>query len=529
MKSLQSFPSMHKLIQYGVEARTSLQEGVKKLVDAVAVTLGPSGRNVVCGRKGGPHTTKDGVTVAKEVLLEDPFEAQGADLVREAAQRTADEAGDGTSTASILALSIIEAGAGARKPETNVQALRRGIEKAVVFVVDSIKSQAKPLLDEDVERVASVSANDPEIGKIIAHAVSKVGRDGAMLVEEGQKATTECEIVEGMQFDRGWLTHYMVTDRTKMIAELNDCAVVITDKKISSDEEFVKFMEIVFAKTGAKSMFLICEDLEGSALACAALNNLQGRFTTVAVKAPGFGDRRKNMMEDIAALTGATVFSDQSGVKDLTKEMIGSASKVLSTKDKTTITGGAGSKEAVQTRIELIRNQIETTTDEYEKGKHKERLGRLTGGIALIKVGGATENEMKERRDRVDDAVAATKAAIAEGIVPGAGIAYMVAAKALNELIETVKDIPADELEGMRIVRDAIVKPAERLAENACESIEVIQARAVETNVSDPAKVARCALQNGASTAVMILTSECVIVDAPKPEPNPAVPPMMRM
>lgn len=533
---------MAKEIKFNVNAREELKNGVDALADAVKVTLGPKGRNVIIDKKfGAPHITKDGVTVAREIELEDSFQNMGAQLVKEVASKTGDQAGDGTTTATVLAQAIVNVGLKNVTAGANPMDLKRGIDKAVSKVVESIKAQAQEVDDDisKIENVARVSANnDEEIGRLIAEAMQKVKKEGVITVEEAKGTETSVDVVEGMQFDRGYISPYFVTNSEKMECEMDSPYILLYDKKISNLKDMLPILEAV-AQSG-RPLLIIAEDVDNEALATLVVNRLRGSLKICAVKAPGFGDRRKEMLEDIAVLTGGTVISEikgmqlaQSSVKDL-----GTAEKVTVNKDNTTIVNGAGSKDAIASRVGQIKAQIETTTSNYDKEKLQERLAKLAGGVAVLYIGAPSEVEMKEKKDRVDDALSATRAAIAEGIVPGGGVAYIRALNALDEL----KGENEDENTGIAIIRRAIEEPMRQIMENAgVEGAVILQkvkdgtgdfgfnARTdtfenfFETGVIDPAKVTRVALENAASIAGMFLTTECVIAD--KKEENP-VPPM---
>ena len=534
---------MAKEIKYNVEARELLKEGVDALANAVKVTLGPKGRNVIIDKKfGAPHITKDGVTVAKEVELDDNFANMGAQIVKEVASKTNDDAGDGTTTATVLAQAIIGVGIKNVTAGANPMDLKRGIDKAVAAVVENIKSQSQEVGEnlEKVEQVATISANnDSSIGKLIAEAVGKVKKEGVITVEEAKGTETHVDVVEGMQFDRGYISAYFVTDTEKMEAVLERPYVLITDKKISTMKEIMGVLEPV-AQNG-RSLLIIAEDVDGEALSALVVNKLRGTLKIAAVKAPGFGDRRKEMLEDIAILTGATVITEDKGLRldAATVEMLGSADKVTISKDNTTIVDGAGSQEAIAARVAQIRNQAEVSTSDYDKEKLHERLAKLAGGVAVLFVGAATEVEMKEKKDRVDDALAATRAAIEEGIIPGGGVAYIRAAAAIADL----KGDNDDETTGIAIVRRAIEEPLRQIVANAGGEGSVVvnkikegegsfgyNARAdryedmFEAGIIDPTKVARVALENAASIASMFLTTECVLAEKKEENPAPAMP-----
>ncbi|MBR3013027.1 MAG: chaperonin GroEL [Bacteroidales bacterium] len=535
---------MAKEIKFDVDVRSKMKEGADSLANAVKVTLGPKGRNVVIDKKfGAPQVTKDGVTVAKEVELEDRFANMGAQMVKEVASKTNEQAGDGTTTATVLAQAIINVGLKNVTAGANPMDLKRGIDKAVAAVVGNLKAQSQEVGDDysKIEQVGTVSANnDGYIGKLIADAMSKVKKDGVITVEEAKGTETEVKVVEGMQFDRGYISPYFMTNGDKMEAVLDDAYILLTDKKIGNMEDLMPVLEPV-AREG-RSLLIIAEDVEGQALTTLVVNRLRGTLKVAAVKAPGFGDRRKEMLQDIAVLTGATVVSEERGftLQNATVQMLGRAEKVTITKENTTIVGGAGDSAAITERAELIRKQIATTTSDYDKEKLLERLGKLAGGVAVLYVGATTEVEMKEKKDRVEDALNATRAAVEEGYLPGGGVAYIRAASALNGL----KGDNEDETTGIHIVAKAIEEPLRQIAENAGVDGSVIiqkvkegkgdfgyNARTdeyvnlYEAGVIDPTKVARVALENAASVAGMFLTTECGIVDIPEKEPAaPAMP-----
>lgn len=528
---------MAKQIFFDIEARSKMKRGVDILANAVKITLGPKGRNVVLEKKFGvPTITKDGVTVAKEIELEDPIENIGAQMVKEVASKTADIAGDGTTTATVLAQSIIAEGVKMVTSGSNPMDLKRGIEKAVAKVIESLKAQSQTVGSDisKIQQVASVSANnDTEIGKLIAEAMKKVGKEGVITVEEAKGTDTTVEIVEGMQFDRGYISPYFVTNSEKMEVELQNPYILIYDKKISSMKDILQILEKV--AQGGRPLLIIAEDLEGEALATLVVNKLRGTLKVAAVKAPGFGDRRKEMLQDLAVLTKGIVVSEEQGFKlesaDLT--YLGSSASVTINKDNTTIVGGKGKKEEINARVNQIKAQIETTTSDYDKEKLQERLAKLSGGVAVLYVGAATEVEMKEKKDRVDDALHATRAAVEEGIVPGGGVAYIRAIDSLNKF----KGANEDETTGAAIVRRALEEPLRQIVSNAgLEASIVVQkvkegkgdfgfnARTEEyenllkAGVIDPTKVTRIALENAASISGMFLTTECVIADKPKKE-----------
>lgn len=534
---------MAKQIIFDTDAREQLKAGVDALANAVKVTLGPKGRNVLIDKKfGAPQVTKDGVTVAKEIELEDKVENMGAQLVKEVASKTNDDAGDGTTTATVLAQAIITTGIKNVTAGANPMDLKRGIDKAVVAVVADLQKQSQKVGGDmnKIQQVATISANnDEEIGKLIAEAVSKVKKEGVITVEEAKGMETYVDVVEGMQFDRGYISPYFITNTEKMEADLEKPYVLITDKKISTMKELLSVLEPV-AQSG-RSLLVIAEDVDGEALSSLVLNKLRGTLKIAAVKAPGFGDRRKEILQDIAILTGGTVISEETGLKldAATVDMLGSAEKITLTKDNTTIVNGAGKKNAIADRVAQIRMQMETSTSDYDKEKLQERLAKLAGGVAVLYVGAATEIEMKEKKDRVDDALAATRAAVAEGIIPGGGVAYIRATKALDKL----KGENEDETTGIHIVNRAIEEPLRQIVANAGGEGSVVVNKVREgksaygynartdvyedmfkAGIIDPTKVARVALENAASVASMFLTTECVLADIK--EDVPAMPPM---
>ncbi|MCQ2236171.1 MAG: chaperonin GroEL [Bacteroidales bacterium] len=534
---------MAKNIKFNTEARELLKNGVDQLANAVKVTLGPKGRNVVIEKKfGAPHITKDGVSVAKEVELADPFENMGAQMVKEVASKTGDDAGDGTTTATVLAQAIVTAGIKNVTAGANPMDLKRGIDKAVAKVVANIKEQAQEVdnSNEKIKQVATISANnDSEIGTLIAEAMGKVGKEGVITVEEAKGTETTVEVVEGMQFDRGYISPYFVTNTEKMEAELDNPFILIYDKKISTMKDMLPVLEKT-AQTG-RPLLIIAEDVDGEALATLVVNRLRGSLKVAAVKAPGFGDRRKEMLQDIAILTGGVVISEETGLnlEMATLEMLGNAEKVSINKDNTTIVNGAGDKAAIAERAAQIKAQIANTKSDYDREKLQERLAKIAGGVAVLYVGAATEVEMKEKKDRVDDALCATRAAVEEGIVPGGGVAYIRATKALDNL----KGDNADETTGIQIIRRAIEEPLRQIVFNAGLEGAVIVQRVKNgkgdygynartdsfenlftTGVIDPAKVTRVALENAASIASMILTTECTIAEEKSDAPAPAMP-----
>jgi chaperonin GroEL len=533
---------MAKEIIFDTTARDRIKKGVDKLADAVKVTLGPKGRNVILDKKfGAPTVTKDGVSVAKEIELKDPVENMGAQLVKEVASKTADAAGDGTTTATVLTQAIFAHGIKNVAAGANPMDLKRGIDKAVIAVVENLRKQSKKIKDSsEIAQVATISSNsDEEIGKMIANAMDKVGKDGVITVEEAKGTETEVKTVEGMQFDRGYLSPYFVTNTEKMEAELDSPFILIYDKKISSMKELLPILE-QSAQTG-KPLVIIAEEVEGEALATLVVNKIRGALRVAAVKAPGFGDRRKAMLEDIAILTGGKVISEEQGFKleNATLDMLGRAEKINIDKDNTTIVNGAGKKNDIQGRIAQIKAQIETTTSDYDKEKLQERLAKLSGGVAILYVGAATEVEMKEKKDRVDDALHATRAAVQEGIIPGGGVAYIRAVDALKD-VQTDNE---DQATGVNIVRLALEAPLRTIAENAGQEGSVVVNKVrdakkdfgynarenkfenfFEAGIIDPTKVARLALENAASIAGLLLTTEAVVSEIPEEKEAPAMP-----
>ena len=533
---------MAKKIIYGEEARKALQAGIDKLADTVKITLGPKGRNVVLDKKfGAPLITNDGVTIAKEIELEDEFENMGTQLVKEVAVKTNDAAGDGTTTATLLAQALVREGMKNVAAGANPMAIKRGMQKAVNAAVEAIKSNAKMVSGtKDIARVATVSSDDAEVGELIAQAMEKVTSDGVITIEESKTAETYSEVVEGMQFDRGYITPYFCTDSDKMEAVLDDAYILVTDKKISVIKDLLPLLEQIVQS--GKKLLIIAEDIEGEALTTLILNRLRGTFTVVGVKAPGFGDRRKEMLQDIAILTGATVVSGDVGIelKDATLDMLGTAHQVKVDKENTTIVDGGGKSEDIKSRIHQIRAQIEKTTSDFDREKLQERLAKLSGGVAVIKVGAATEVEMKEQKLRIEDALSATKAAVEEGIVAGGGTALIAAMPAVKKLLEEVKD--PDEKTGIAIILKALEEPVRQIAANAGLEGSVIINELISKNDSnygfdvtlkqykdmlsagivDPAKVTRSALQNASSVASMVLTTESLVTDIP--EENPPAP-----
>ena len=533
---------MAKEIKYNVEARELLKEGVDALCNAVKVTLGPKGRNVIIDKKfGAPHVTKDGVTVAKEVELEDTFANMGAQMVREVASKTNDDAGDGTTTATVLAQSLISVGIKNVTAGANPMDLKRGIDAAVAKVVESLKAQSQVVGSDiaKIEQVATISANnDSKIGKLIAEAMAKVNNEGVITVEEAKGTETHVDVVEGMQFDRGYISAYFITDTEKMEAQLDKPYILITDKKVSTMKEIMGILEPV-AQSG-RSLLIIAEDVDGEVLSALLVNKLRGTLKIAACKAPGFGDRRKEILEDIATLTGGTVISTDKGMKieDAGLEALGTADKVTLNKENTTIVDGAGTKEAIAARVQQIRASIENATSDYDREKLQERLAKLAGGVAVLYVGAATEVEMKEKKDRVDDALAATRAAVEEGIVPGGGVAYIRAVESL----EGMKGENDDQTTGIQIVKRAIEEPLRQIVANAGGEGSVVVNKVKEgtgafgynarddryedmlaAGIIDPTKVSRVALENAASIASMFLTTECVLAEKKEDSPLPGM------
>ena len=533
---------MAKQIIYGEEARKALQNGIDKLADTVKITLGPKGRNVVLDKKyGAPLITNDGVTIAKDVELEDPFENMGAQLVKEVATKTNDVAGDGTTTATLLAQALVREGMKNVAAGANPMVVKKGIKLAVDTAVEAVKNNSKPVTSSnDIARVATISAADEEIGNIIADAMEKVSADGVITVEESKTAVTDSDIVEGMQFDRGYISPYMVTDTDKMEAVIDDALILITDKKISNIQEILPLLEQVLK--GGKKLVIVAEDVEGEALSTILVNKLRGTFTCVAVKAPGFGDRRKDMLRDIAILTGGEVIASELGLElsETTLDMLGQARQVKISKENTIIVDGAGDKTEIANRVAQIKTQIETTTSDFDREKLQERLAKLAGGVAVIRVGAATETEMKEKKLRIEDALAATKAAVEEGTVAGGGVALLNAIPAVKALLDATED--ADEKTGIKIVLKALEEPARQIAANAGLEGSVIVNTIMtsdkagcgynfatgefvdmfEAGILDPTKVTRSALQNASSVASMVLTTESLVADKPDPAADAA-------
>ena len=526
---------MAKQIIYGEEARKAIERGVNQLADTVKITLGPKGRNVVLDKKfGTPLITNDGVTIAKEIELEDAFENMGAQLIKEVSTKTNDVAGDGTTSATVLAQAMINEGLKNLAAGANPMTMRKGIQKATTAAVDAVKEASQPVSgSKDIARVGTISSGDEVIGSLISEAMEKVSRNGVITIEESKTAETYSDVVEGMQFDRGYLSPYMVTDTDKMEAVIDDALILITDKKISNIQEILPLLEQI-VKAGRK-LLIIAEDVDGEALATIILNKLRGTFNCVCVKAPGFGDRRKEMLQDIAILTGGTVISSELGMelKDAQLNMLGQAHQVKVTKENTVIVDGAGSAEEIRARVNQIQRQIESTTSEYDREKLQERLAKLSGGVAFIKVGAATETEMKEKKLRIEDALNATRAAVEEGIVPGGGTAYVIAAKAADKLVSTLE---GDEKTGAAIVAKALRAPIMQIAANAGLEGAVIlntvynsesanfgfdaandqYGDMIEMGIIDPTKVCRSALENAASVASMVLTTESLVADIPE-------------
>jgi len=538
---------MAKQIIYGEDARRALEKGVNQLADTVRLTIGPKGRNVVLDKKyGSPLITNDGATIAKEIELADPFENMGAQLVKEVATKTNDVAGDGTTTATLLAQTMIREGIKNVAAGANPMVMKKGIEKAVGIAVDAIKANSKPVSGtKDIARVGTVSSGDENIGKLIAEAMDKVSRDGVITVEESKTAETYSEVVEGMQFDRGYITPYMVTDAEKMEAVIDEPQILITDKKISNIQEILPVLEQVVQ--AGKKLVIIAEDVEGEALATIILNKIRGTFVCLCVKAPGFGDRRKEMLQDIAALTGGQVVSSELGMelKDATMDMLGTARQVKSSKDNTIIVEGAGKPKDIKARISQINTEIEITTSDYDKEKLQERLAKLSGGVAVIKVGAATETEMKEKKLRLEDALNATRAAVEEGIVSGGGTIYALASSAVDKMLDGAS---GDEKTGMALIATALESPIKQIAMNAGLEGAVVLDKIknsgdakfgfdaanqeycdmIKAGIVDPTKVCRSALENAASVASMVLTTESLVSDIPEPPaPMPAGPPDM--
>ncbi len=537
---------MAKQLKYGEEARRALEKGINALADTVKITLGPKGRNVVLDKKyGAPLITNDGVTIAKEIELEDPFENMGAQLIKEVATKTNDIAGDGTTTATLLAQAIVREGLKNLAAGANPMVLRKGIEDATEAAVEGLKEISQPISGKQaIAQVASISGGDDTIGELIADAMEKVGKDGVITVEESKTMKTELTTVEGMQFDRGYASAYMVTDSDKMEAVLDDPLILITDKKISNIQEILPVLEQVVQQ--GKKLLIIAEDVEGEALATLVVNKLRGTFTCVAVKAPGFGDRRKEMLRDIAILTGGQVISEELGLelKETTVDMLGRAHQVKVDKENTTIIDGAGDKAEIEARVQQIKTQIADTTSDYDREKLQERLAKLAGGVAVIRVGAATEIEMKERKLRIEDALAATRAAVEEGIVPGGGVALL---NSLAKVQAQVAKHTGDARTGVQIVLRAMEEPMRQIAVNAGIDGSVIienirrsrktgygydalkgeYTDMIERGIIDPTKVTRSALQNAASVASMVLTTESLVTDIPAPEPAPAANPGM--
>ena len=533
---------MAKEIKYGIEARKALEAGVNQLADTVRVTIGPKGRNVVLDKSfGAPLITNDGVTIAKEIELEDPFENMGAQVVKEVATKTNDVAGDGTTTATVLAQAMINEGMKNLAAGANPIILRKGMKKATEAAVEAIAEMSSKVTGRDqIAKVAAISAADEEVGELVADAMEKVSNDGVITIEESKTMKTELDLVEGMQFDRGYLSAYFSTDMEKMVAELDDPYILITDKKITNIQEILPLLEQIVQS--GKKLLIIAEDIEGEALTTLIVNKLRGTFSVVGVKAPGYGDRRKAMLEDIAILTGGTVVSEEVGIelKDATIDMLGRAKSVKVEKENTVIVDGAGDKDAIKARVGQIKSQIEETTSEFDKEKLQERLAKLSGGVAVIRVGAATETEMKEAKLRLEDALAATRAAVEEGIIAGGGSAYIHAAKAVKEM---AKELSGDEKTGAEIVLKALEAPLYHIAANAglegsviinkvaesevgmgFDALTETYVNMVESGIIDPAKVTRSALQNATSVASTLLTTESVVADIKEDTPAPAMP-----
>ena len=535
---------MAKQLKYTDDARKAMKDGVDKLANAVKVTLGPKGRYVVLDKKfGSPTVTNDGVTIAKEIELEDPFENMGAQLVKEVASKTNDIAGDGTTTATVLAQTMIGEGLRNITSGANANHIKKGIDKAVAAVIEEIKKIAKKVSSkEEIAQIASISASDKEIGDLIANAMDKVGKDGVITVEEGKSADTTLDVVEGMQFDRGYCSPYFVTDAERMEGVLEDPYIIITDKKISSMQEILPLLEKV-VQTG-KGFIIIAEDIEGEALATLVVNKIRGTLKVIAVKAPGFGDRRKEMLQDIAILTGGTVISEETGLKldAATIDMLGQAKRVVVDKENTTIVSGLGDKKEIEQRISQIRKQIEETKSDYDREKLQERLAKLVGGVAVINVGAATEAEMKAKKFKVEDAMNATRAGVEEGIVAGGGVALLKA----QSVLDGIKGADSDEQTGINIVKKSLEGPIRQIIENAGIEASVIVDKIknkkdasygynadsdefvdmIKAGIVDPAKVTRTALQNAASIAGLVLTTEALVTDIPEKKDTPAMPPM---
>ena len=533
---------MAKIICYGEEARKALEKGVDQLADTVKITLGPKGRNVVLDKKfGAPLITNDGVTIAKEIELEDPFENMGAQLVKEVSTKTNDVAGDGTTSATLLAQAIVKEGLKNLAAGANPMIMKKGIAKATAAAIEAMKANSQKVNGSaDIARVGAVSSGDETIGQLISEAMEKVGHDGVITIEESKTAETYSEVVEGMQFDRGYITPYMVTDTEKMEANLDDALILITDKKISNIQELLPILEQVVQS--GKKLLVIAEDVEGEALSTLIVNKLRGTLNVVCVKAPGFGDRRKEMLEDIAVLTGGTVITSDMGyeLKEATMDMLGKARQVKVSKENTIIVDGAGSADAIKARVNQIRSQIETTTSDYDREKLQERLAKMAGGVAIIRVGAATEVEMKEKKLRIEDALNATRAAVEEGIVAGGGTAYVNAVSAVEKL---VNEVEGDEKTGVSIIARALTEPVKQIAANAGIDGSVVLEKIKESGktgygfdaynetyvdmiaagIVDPTKVTRTALENAASISSVLLTTEALVADKPQP-PTPAAP-----
>ncbi len=532
---------MPKQIYYKDQAREALKRGVDKIANAVKVTLGPKGRNVVLDKGfGSPTITKDGVTVAKEIELKDKFENIGAELIKEVASRTNDIAGDGTTTATVLAQAIVAEGFSAVNSGANPVVLKRGMDKAVDWVIDYLNKKKKTVSGyEKMKEVASISANDPEIGKLIADVFKEVGKDGVVTVEESQSSETTNEHVEGMQFDKGFVSHYMVTNAERMEAVMNDPQILITDKKISSIQDIVPLLEQL-SKAGKRELVIVAEDVDGDALATLVVNKLRGNFTGLAIKAPGFGDRKKEMLEDLAVMTGGVLISEEKGMKleNVDVNMLGKARKIIVTKELTTVVGGKGKKQEIDKRVAQLKSQIAKATSDFDKEKLQERLGKLSGGVAVIRVGATTETELKEKKFRIEDAVNATRAALEEGIVAGGGVALFEAAKELSQKV--VKDVPevSDEARGVMIIKSVLERPLRAIADNAGKDSNEVATKVfnmepgmgfdaatgeyvdmVKAGIIDPLKVVKTYLLNAVSVASLLLTTEAVVTDIPEEKP----------
>ncbi len=538
---------MAKQILYKEEAREALKRGVDKIANAVKVTLGPRGRNVVLDKGfGSPTITKDGVTVAKEIELKDKFENIGAELIREVASKTNDIAGDGTTTATVLAQAIVAEGFSAVNSGANPLVLKRGMDKAVDWVINFLDGRKQKVSGEKIKEVASISANDPEIGQLIADVFNEVGKDGVVTVEESQSTEMAKEIVEGMQFDKGYVSAYMVTNSERMESAHDDPLILITDRKISSIHDIVPLLEKI-SRGGKRELVIIADDVDGDALATLVVNKLRGTFSTLAVKAPGFGDRKKEMLEDIAIVTGGQVISEEKGMKleAVEMEMLGRARRIVASKESTTIVGGKGKKADIDKRVAQLKTQLQKSTSDFDREKLQERIAKLSGGVAVIKVGATTETELKEKKFRIEDAVSATRAALEEGIVPGGGVALFEASKALT--VKSIKGVPevGDEARGVMIIKSVLEKPLRAIADNAGKDSNEVAGKVftsdagvgynaatgeyvdmIKAGVIDPLKVVKTTLMNASSVASMILTTEAVVTDIPEEKTTPAGPPM---